>query len=390
MAKSIAMIPILLESTRVKDKNLLLVNGYPLVYYIIKACKEASVFDEIYINSPHEIFRGLAEKFGVKFYKRSPKHGGLECTMKNKSRTCNGGRCQTHDHFLYDFMKNVPSDYLFLVHTTSPLMSPETIKKFAEKMFEGKNDSQFSIIPEYVESYCSGKPINFDPVVKVPTQSLNPIQLTSWALTAWKTKSFIDSYDRDNPKELGPTYCGNVGLFPINKIEGLDIDNWEDLYIVEAFLGYRHTIKNRKNIYYDDKIERIDSDLENIMVKDGVPKYDLKSYNQLHSSLADIKSKMGKAPWCYLLVYSDSDQACFICQPAGEGNRYHYHPTKDEWWYVIEGEFEWRLPDKKIKTKPGDVVFLEKGTPHIIVCTSKEPGIRLAHGQRDMAHVYLK
>ncbi|HLC79197.1 MAG TPA: cupin domain-containing protein [archaeon] len=395
MPKKVAMIPLLLESTRIKDKNLLLVNGQLLVYYVIDACKKAGVFDEIYINSPHDIFKGIADKYGVKFYKRSPKHGGLACTMKSKSRTCNGDRCQTHDHFLYDFMKNVGCEHLFLVHTTSPLMTPQTIKNFVEKMEQEKYDSMFSVIEEYVESYVDEKPVNFDPVVKVPTQSLNPIQLTSWALTCWKTKSFMDSYERDDPKEQGPTYCGKVGLFPINKIEGLDIDNWEELYLVEAYLSHRHTLKNRPNFYYSDQIAFIDSDVEKIMKGDGVAKFEGKLPNQTLSNLDEIKNKMGKAPWSYLLVYSDSDQAALICQGKEEGCRYHYHATKDEWWIVLEGSFDWHIknPDgseKVISTKKNDVVFLPKGTPHMIVCTSKEPGIRLAHGSRDMPHIYLK
>jgi CMP-N-acetylneuraminic acid synthetase len=43
MSKRIAMIPLLLGSTRIKDKNLLLVNGQPLVHYVVKASKEANI-----------------------------------------------------------------------------------------------------------------------------------------------------------------------------------------------------------------------------------------------------------------------------------------------------------------------------------------------------------
>ena len=39
------------------DKNLLLVDGRPLSSYVINACKKSGVFDEIYLNSEHEIFK---------------------------------------------------------------------------------------------------------------------------------------------------------------------------------------------------------------------------------------------------------------------------------------------------------------------------------------------
>ena len=59
--KNIAVIPIALGSKRIPDKNLVLVDGFPMVHYVVKACKESKVFDEIYINSEHSIFENIAE-----------------------------------------------------------------------------------------------------------------------------------------------------------------------------------------------------------------------------------------------------------------------------------------------------------------------------------------
>lgn len=395
MSKKIAIIPIMLGSTRVKDKNLILIDGRPMAYYILEACKKANVFDEIYINSEHEIFKKFADDFGVKFYQRSPTKGGTACTTQSKSRQCTGDRCQTHDHFLYDFMKNVPSDYLFLVHTTSPLLTPETIKKFVDETIAAQKDVMFSVTQEHIETYIDGKPVNFDPKVKKPTQSLPPIQRTSWALTAWKTKAFVDSYERNDPMEQGPTFLPNYGVFPIGKIEGLDIDEWEDLHMVESILAQRHTFKDRPLIMYDENIAFIDANVERVMSGDGVNKFEGKRFNQTHINLEEIKKSMGKAPWSHLLIYSDSDQAALICQPKEEGCRFHYHATKDEWWVVMEGSFDWHIKqkdgtEKVVHAKKNDIVFLPKGTPHKILCTSDEPGIRLAHGARDMPHIYLK
>ena len=52
--------------------------------------------------------------------------------------------------------------------------------------------------------------------------------------------------------ERGSKYCGKIGLSPIDKIEGLDIDGWEDLYLAEAYLAYKDTIKNRKHEYLSE------------------------------------------------------------------------------------------------------------------------------------------
>ena len=53
--KKVALIPVLLGSTRIPDKNLLLVDGYPMAFYVARACQKAGAFDEIYLNSEHDI-----------------------------------------------------------------------------------------------------------------------------------------------------------------------------------------------------------------------------------------------------------------------------------------------------------------------------------------------
>ena len=87
MSKKIAIIPALLNSTRVPNKNLMLVDGFPLIYYIVEACKKSGSFDEIYINSDDLIFKNIAHSLGVKFYHRNKSNGGTACTMKNSSIT---------------------------------------------------------------------------------------------------------------------------------------------------------------------------------------------------------------------------------------------------------------------------------------------------------------
>jgi quercetin dioxygenase-like cupin family protein len=87
--------------------------------------------------------------------------------------------------------------------------------------------------------------------------------------------------------------------------------------------------------------------------------------------------------------YSD-DQIGLICQEPGDGARKHHHVTRDAWWVVLEGKFQWRLEDGTVITgKETGVIFLFKGTVHSIVCTSDRPGIRLACGAQKMEHIYV-
>lgn len=388
--RKVAIIPVLLGSTRIPDKNTLLVDGYPLAFYVAKACQQSGVFDEIYINSEHDIAQTYAEMLGVKFYRRNPSRGGSACTMKNKSRDCQGARCQTHDHFLADFMSAVPSDYLALVHTTSPLLKPETIADFVRTLIDGGHDALFSVEERHTEALFDGKPLNVSMARKIPTQTLTPVQLITWALTGWKTSSFMASFTRDLPDESGPTFCGRFGFYPLDRIEALDADTWEDLRLIEGALRYRRSRVVAGAHRFPASTHSIQSDLRELMKEDGVTKFESASANARLVNIEDIKRRMGAAPWLYLLILSGDDQTGLLCQPPGEGAQRHCHTTHDEWWVVLDGEFEWRLDGGEvIKAGKNDCVYLPRGTVHSIVCTSAEPGLRLACGARDMEHIYV-
>lgn len=389
--KRIAMIPALLGSTRIPNKNLLLVDGSPMLFYVVQACKDAGVFDEIYVNSEHAVFGEMAKRLGVQYYSRRPDRGGSACTMRSKSRRCAGDRCQTHDHFLYDFMEARASDVLALVHTTSPLLRGESIRAFLEAMARGGHDSFFSVEERFTETMHAGRPMNFSMAKKDPTQTLQPVQLITWALSAWKTAAFMSSYRRDDPAESGPTFCGTTGVFPIDRIQALDADAMDDLYLIQACLQHRRQGEQLGQFQYTDRMLGIERCLEELIGRDGVGKFEATKANSRLSHLEEIKAKMGPAPWLYVLIYSQTDQIALICQRPGEGCRNHCHVTHAEWWMVLEGEFEWRLGDGDVfRAQAGDVVSLPRGMPHTITCIGDGPGIRLACGARDMEHVYVQ
>jgi len=390
--KAIAMIPMALGSTRIKDKNLLLVDGWPMAYYVIRACKKAGVFDEIYINSEHDIFRKYAKDLGVKFYKRPPECGGSSCTMENNSRKCGGERCQVHDHYIRNFIDNVceKDDLLVQIHTTSPLLQPSTIANFVNLMMYQSCPcaSQFSVVDIHEETFLGGKPVNFNMNVKTPTQDLDPIQPISWAMAGWWSRDFIRAYDAG----MGCTFIQPVKLVSIDKIEAIDVDSPDDLFLAEACLSHLKRKDDVGKFYYNDDVLYIEDDLIDLIKKDGSPCPEDLKYNQRLTILDEVKSLMGDGSWCYPLVYSSNDQVAFIKHNPGEGCRKHYHTTKDEYWYVAEGEFTWTIgmdEMEKVVAKKGSFVFLPKGTIHYITCTGDVPGIRIANGGRDMDHVYV-
>lgn len=383
--KTIGMIPALSGGQRLPDKNLLLVNGEPMISYVIRAAKESKVFDEIYINTDILEFKNIAKQYGVKYFFRDPKKGGSACEMFNHSMSCNGERCQVHDHFIYDFLQNVDCEYLVQIHTTSPLIQPDTIVNFVN-LLKG-NDSAFTVVENHKESFYKNSPLNFSFEKKTMTQQLEKVEEISWALSGWRTVSFVEAYEE---KETSPTWVGRRAFLPISKIEAIDVDTIDDLFIAEACLSHLKKKESLAKFKLNDEVKSIERNLEKLIAEDGspLPKKG-KTHNLDLNNIDKAIELMGNGSWCYPVVLSDTDQACFIQQNPGEGCRKHYHATKDEWWIVFKGEFSWETPNKTIHAKEGDIVFLPKGTVHIITCTSDSPGIRLAMGAREMEHVYV-
>ena len=145
--KTVAMIPARMGSTRIPKKNIRLLNGVPMISYIIRAAKAANCFDEIYVNSESDLLGKIAVEEGVKFYKRP------ERLSTNSA---------TNDEFTADFMSNVECDVMIQLLPTSPFVSKDDIESFTNKMIDDNLDTLISVTNQQIECVYDGNPINFD------------------------------------------------------------------------------------------------------------------------------------------------------------------------------------------------------------------------------------
>lgn len=63
--KNIAIIPARSGSKGLKDKNIKLLNGKPLLAYTIEAAKESGLFDEIMVSTDSKVYGEIAKKYGA-------------------------------------------------------------------------------------------------------------------------------------------------------------------------------------------------------------------------------------------------------------------------------------------------------------------------------------
>lgn len=121
MPRIIAVIPARGDSVRIPGKNLETIGGVPLVGIAIGHAIDAEVFDEIIVSTDH---RGIAAYAGC--YDFDGKHN-VQILMRPHSlaRGEPGSMQKTLAHAIKHFV----GDVIVLLQPTSPLRSPEDIKK---------------------------------------------------------------------------------------------------------------------------------------------------------------------------------------------------------------------------------------------------------------------
>ncbi|MDB3994428.1 cupin domain-containing protein [Gammaproteobacteria bacterium] len=372
--KIVTMIPARLGSTRVKNKNIRLLDSKPLIQHIIDTAKSSSLTGEIYLNSESEIFEGIALENNINFYKRDPKLSSDEAT---------------NDDFSLDFMNNIECDVLLQLLPTSPFITSGQIDEFLKTMIEGKFQTMISTANVQIEALYKDNPINFDQKSQTPpSQLLSPIQTYACGIMAWDCKKF-----RDNMDEYGAGYHGgegSVGFYELKGFATIDIDNEEDFVLAEAVIGSLKQVKKEPEYYEPNRDDLIaDANVKRILISDGVISNNQDEPNKEKVMLSEIIEKNGRnSSWSHTIVDSSSNSATLIGQLPGEGNRKHFHPDWNEWWYILEGQWNWNIDGEDKIITAGEVVFIKRGKKHQITASGDKMAVRLAVSRYDVDHIY--
>ena len=218
MKKNIAMIPARIGSTRLKMKNLALLNGKPMIYYAIKAALDANVFDKVIINSDSKIFEEIANRYGVDFYLRPKELGGSNIKS---------------DDVVLDFINKNNSEIVTWVNSISPLQTSKDIRKTVKHFNKNDFNSLITVVERQVHCLHNNHPINFKPDGKFEqTQDLIAIQEMVYSIMMWTTSSYLKIMKKRGSAILH----GKVCYYPIDKLKSIIIKNKNDFKIVESII----------------------------------------------------------------------------------------------------------------------------------------------------------
>lgn len=201
--KTVAFVPIKLNSQRLPHKNVLPILGKPMCWHICNTLLKVKRIDEIYVFCSDESIKEYLPE-GVRYLKRDAK---LDKDFVKGSE------------IYKSFIGSVDADIYVLAHTTSPFIECHTIDYALEKVQNGGFDSAFTAERVQTFAWYRGNPVNYS-LTDVPrTQDIEPVWIESSGFYIFR-------------KEIFTIYSRRIGFRPyIQEVRGaekIDIDTRED------------------------------------------------------------------------------------------------------------------------------------------------------------------
>jgi len=210
--KIVAIIPARGGSKGIPKKNLVPVNGNPLLYYSINACLSSKLVDETWVSSDDDAILDYSISLGANGLKRP----AAFCKDTSSSESA-----------LIHFADCVSFDTMLFVQATSPLISCDIIT--SALTYYNENPGLDSLVSGHIDHgfwWSNGNPL-FDPLKRPTRQQQGNL---------YKESGMFYITSRNALLETGCRYSGKAEIYPIDKLSALEIDTEEDLKLIELIM----------------------------------------------------------------------------------------------------------------------------------------------------------
>ncbi|MFX4263258.1 cytidylyltransferase domain-containing protein [Pelotomaculum propionicicum] len=229
--RNIAIIPARSGSKGLKDKNIMLLNGKPLMAYTIEAAIESRMFDEVFVSTDSEKYAEIAREYGASV--PSLRSEDLSSDTASSWDVVKEAleRYEEHGQFFDSFT---------LLQPTSPLRKVEDIVK-AYNLFQERDANAIVGVTEAEHSplWCGTLPEDQSLVgffksehANQPRQKLEPYFRINGAIYIVKTDYFIKVKD---------IYESKCYAYVMSRETSIDIDTAFD-FIIAGILA-EHVMK---------------------------------------------------------------------------------------------------------------------------------------------------
>lgn len=215
----LAVIPACEGSERVPNKNIRVINGKPLVYYVIDNARRSRYITDVIVTTNSSEIATIAGQMGVKTKLRSAALCGKEVLL---------------DTVVYDVSDKTPFenyDYVVTMQSISPTLEVDTLDRAICECIEGRYDTVVSVTnrPRYYWTMQDGKPVPSSQR-DVSRHFLPPFYVETGGFLITRS-CFMRPTSRLGEK---------IKLFELEGKEAIDVDTWGDLKQVENILRHKN------------------------------------------------------------------------------------------------------------------------------------------------------
>jgi CMP-N,N'-diacetyllegionaminic acid synthase len=208
MKKIVTLIPARGGSKGIKRKNIVDVNGSPLLTYAIEASR-TSMVDETWVSTDDDEIAEVSRKYGAQVIQR-PSY------ISNDD--------STSELALLHFSKRKSFDILVFIQATCPFIKSEDIDNAIKLM--DKYDSVISV-SKFDQFLWSGSAPMYEINNRLRRQDRIQNYVETGSIFVTTRQGLMDSKNR---------ISGNVGFVHIPRWRSIDIDTYEDLELVRKIM----------------------------------------------------------------------------------------------------------------------------------------------------------
>lgn len=213
--KILAIIPARGGSKRIPKKNIVDLNGKPLLAHTVELAKQLPELDSIVVSSENDEILSIASEYGAETLRR-PAELAFD-DVKDEPVLIQALDALEKEGETFD--------YVVMLQVTSPLRKLETVKKVIDMAVNGDYDVVATVVDDrsYFRTFRDGVWAPVVPDAPRRTQEREPFYKEAGVCYIMKTKTL---------KETGKIFTGKQGFVTVDEIEGIDINTPFDLELI--------------------------------------------------------------------------------------------------------------------------------------------------------------
>ncbi len=224
--KMTAFIPARGGSKSIPLKNIAMLAGRPLLYWVCKACSDSESVEAAYVGTDSDEIRRVVEQM------RLPRVHAIGRSGETATDTASS------ESALIEFAEAHPCEHVALIQATSPLLTSQDIDGAMKKYVACRADSLLTVVCTkrffWEENQAGARPVNYDPLRRPRRQSWDGQLVENGALYITRRQRLLDTKCR---------ISGRIVTYEMPPETYYELDESSDWLIIENLLLARERFR---------------------------------------------------------------------------------------------------------------------------------------------------